>query len=125
MGPVDEYMQAGVLTASPQRLHLMVIDKALEHSRRAAQALDDEDLGRSHEHFTRAREFVAELLTGLRGEQAPELVTQVKEYFERILNALRFADMQQDRISVDFAIELLNEYRATWVELTSRITATA
>ena len=119
MEPVDEYMQASVLTASPQRLHLMVVDNALRHSRRASLALEEGRLDDAHSQFSRAREFVAELLTGLRSDQAPELVGQVQEYFDRVLKALRFADQQQDRTAADFAIELLEGYRKTWIELTT------
>lgn len=125
MGPVDEYMQASVLTASPQRLHMLVVDNALQHSRRAAQALEEGRLDDAHRQFSRAREFVAELLTGLRSDQAPELVGQVGDYFDRIIKALRFADMQQDKGAADFAIELLEGYRQTWLELTSGNAASA
>lgn len=119
--PMDEYLQASVMTASPQRLHLMVIDKALNHSRQALEALDSGDLARAHDTCARAREFVAEMISGLRADQAPELVTQVKDYFLHVQKALHFADLRQDRVSAAHAVELLEGYRETWVELTSSV----
>lgn len=125
MMQVDEYLQAKVLTASPQRLHLMIVDQALTHSRRTAQALADGDLATSHHQTVEARKFVTEVISGLRTDQSPELVTQVKDYFLHVHKLLYLADMKQDQAAAAKAIELLEGYRETWLELTSHVPATA
>ncbi|NQV25433.1 MAG: flagellar protein FliS [Rhodopirellula sp.] len=122
-GAEDEYLRTKVMTASPYRLHLMVIDGMLRHSRNALKAIDSEDFETSHHETSRAREFCAEVLGGIRDDSAPDLAANVKDYFLHIQKYLFLADMQQDRTSAEKAIALLEGYRESWVELNSRLAA--
>ena len=67
-GVGDEYLRAKVMTASPYRLHLMVIDEMLKHSRNAFNAIDSRDFETSHGETARAREYCAEVLSGIRDD---------------------------------------------------------
>lgn len=120
-GVGDEYLRTKVMTASPHRLHLMVIDAMLKHSRKALNAIDAQNFETSHGETARAREFCAEVLSGIRADASPELATNVKDYFLHVQKYLFMADMQQDRKSAEKAIELLEGYRESWVELNSRL----
>tara|TARA_R110002072_G_scaffold146075_3_gene292880 strand:+ start:45992 stop:46372 length:381 start_codon:yes stop_codon:yes gene_type:complete len=122
-GVGDEYLRAKVLTASPYRLHLMVIDEMLKHSRKALNAIEAHDFETSHGETARAREYCAEVLSGIRDDASPELATNVKDYFLHVQKYLFMADMQQDKKSAEKAIELLEGYRESWVELNSHLAA--
>ena len=120
-GVGDEYLRTKVMTASPYQLHLMVIDAMLKHSRKALNAIDAQNFETSHNETARAREFCAEVLSGIRADASPELAANVKDYFLHVQKHLFMADMQQDRKSAEKAIELLEGYRESWVELNSRL----
>ena len=120
-GAGDEYLRTKVMTASPYRLHLMVIDEMLKHSRNALRAIDAADFETSHTETVRAREYCGEVLSGIRDDQSPELAANVKDYFLHVQKYLFMADMQQDRTSAERAIDLLEGYRDSWVELNSRL----
>jgi flagellar biosynthetic protein FliS len=122
-GAGDEYLRTKVMTASPYRLHLMVIDEMLKHSRNALRAIDAADFETSHTETVRAREYCGEVLSGIRDDQSPELAANVKDYFLHVQKYLFMADMQQDRASAERAIDLLEGYRESWVELNSRLAA--
>ena len=122
-GVGDEYLRAKVMTASPYRLHLMVIDEMLKHSRKALNAIDARDFETSHGETARAREYCAEVLSGIRDDASPELAANVKDYFLHVQKYLFMADMQQDKKSAEKAIELLEGYRESWVELNSHLAA--
>ena len=122
-GAGDEYLRAKVMTASPHRLHLMVIDEMLKHSRNALRAIDAEDFETSHSETVRAREYCGEVLSGIRDDQNASLAANVKDYFLHVQKYLFMADMQQDRKSAEQAIELLEGYRESWVELNSQLAA--
>jgi flagellar secretion chaperone FliS len=122
-GVGDEYLRAKVMTASPYRLHLMVIDEMLKHSRNALNAIDSRDFETSHGETARAREYCAEVLSGIRDDASPELAANVKDYFLHVQKYLFMADMQQDKKSAEKAIELLEGYRESWVELNSHLAA--
>lgn len=98
-GAGDEYLRAKVMPASPHRLHLMVIDEMLKHSRNALRAINAEDFETSHSETVRAREYCGEVLSGIRDDQDASLAANVKDYFLHVQKYLFMADMQQDRKS--------------------------
>lgn len=120
-GADDEYLRAKVMTASPYRLHLMVIDELLRHSRKALDAIDAEEFENSHTETVRAREYCGEILAGIRDDSSPELANNVKDYFLHVHKYLCIADMQQDRAAAAQAVELVEGYRESWVELNSQL----
>lgn len=121
MYSTDEFTRANVMTASPYRLHLIVVDGAIQHSRATVRALESRDYDQSHHSSTRAREFLAELMSGLRVEPAPELVSLVKDYFLHVQKNLVFADLLQDLEAAKKALQLLEGYRETWVTMKSML----
>ena len=46
-----EYLETQVLTASPEQLHLMVIDGALRFARYGLISLEQDDIEEAHEAF--------------------------------------------------------------------------
>ena len=78
-GAGDEYLRTKVMTASPYKLHLMVIDEMLRHSRQALKSIDSEDFETSHTETVRAREYCAEVLSGIRNDAAPDLAASHTE----------------------------------------------
>jgi len=117
----DEYLRAKVMTASPYQLHLMVVDGLLRHSRLALKAIDAADFEKSHAEAARAREYCGEILAGIRDDSAPDLASNVKDYFLHVQKYLFAADMQQDREAARKAIELIDGYRESWVELNGQL----
>ncbi len=121
MFSTDEFIRADVMTASPYRLHLLVVDGALQHARATVRALENRDYEASNVSSNRAREFVGEMLAGLRSDPAPELVALVKDYFLHVQKNLVFADLLQDIEAANKAVSLLEGYRETWGKLRSML----
>ncbi len=118
---VDHYLEAQVLTAPPEQLHMMVVDGALRFARAGVQALSEADYEMSHESFSRSREFVNELISGLSAEGDPELVRNLQALFGFVHRALIAADGQRDAQKANDAIKILEQHRATWVELMEKL----
>lgn len=121
MYSTDEYIRADVMSASPYRLHLMVVDGALQQARATVSALEARDYDASHTASNRAREFVGEMISGLRADPAPELIALVKDYFLHVQKNLVFADLLQDLEAAQKAVSLLEGYRETWSKLRSML----
>ena len=117
MNAASEYLEARVLTASPQELHLMVVDGAIRHATGAQQALESSDFETSHFALNRSREFVMELISGLAEDKATEIVTQLKQLFGFAYRQLNEADLQHDPQKVGDALRVLELHRDTWREL--------
>ena len=53
----------------------------------------------------------------MRSDAAPELVASVKDYFLHIQKYLHIADLMQNAEAAQQAVELLDSYRETWLQL--------
>ncbi|HUG90811.1 MAG TPA: flagellar export chaperone FliS [Planctomycetaceae bacterium] len=111
-----DYRHTQVLTASPHRLHLMVVDGAIRHAVQAEQALAAGDFETAHAALGRSRDFVSELLAGLDGRQAPELVERLKGLFLFVYRNLVDADRRREPERVRDALKILEMHRETWLE---------
>lgn len=117
MNIADEYLQAKVMTAPQEELHLMVVDGALRQAALAERALREENFASSHAALSRAREFVIELITGMDQNRSPELVTQLKGLFGFAYRRLNEADLHRDLKKLEEAMQVLRSHRETWREL--------
>ena len=113
----DEYLETRVLTARPEELHLMVVDGAVRHATRAEAALREQDFETAHFSLNRAREFTVELIAGLKSEQAPELVAELKRLFGFVYRGLNEADLYRDVEKVRGAVKVLRLHQDTWRQL--------
>ena len=112
-----DYLETQVLTASPHRLHLMVVDGALRHAARATEALEAGDYESAHFALNKSREFVIELVSGLDPGPAPELADRLKNLFLFIYRNLAEADRRRDPRLVRDARKILEMHRETWLEV--------
>lgn len=117
MESVREYLETQVLTASPHRLHLMVVDGALRFARRGLQALENQDWESLEASLSRSRDCVTELIAGLRADASEELMTSLKALFAFVFRNLAIADPQRDPQLIRDAIRVLEIHRETWIAL--------
>ena len=118
---IDEYLENQVLSASPHRLHLMVVDGAIRFARHALTALAEqrwEDLGAC---LIRSRNCVTELTGGVKDHDAPELAEQTRTIFLYVYRNLVVAELERKSERIEDALRLLALYRETWVELGAKL----
>lgn len=113
----DKYLEARVMTSSPEQLHLMVVDHAIQFAGRARVALETQDFGTSHEALNRCRDLVIELINGLHPTRWADLTERLKELFSFVLRNLAKADSQHNSQSLDDALEILKIHRSNWLDL--------
>jgi flagellar protein FliS len=123
MARTDEYLETKVMTATPQQLHLLVVDGAIRAANRAAEALEKKDFETAHLSLNDARGLVGELLGGLDADKAPELVEKMKGLFLFVYRNLMEADRDQDSTRVQSALKILRIHRETWMMLIDRLGA--
>ncbi len=124
MESVREYLETQVLTASPHRLHLMVVDGALRFARRGLQALELQDWESLEASLSRSRDCVTELIAGLRAEASEELIASLKSLFAYVFRNLAIADPERDPQLIRDAIRVLELHRETWIVLGERLSDT-
>ncbi len=117
MPGADAYLSTQVLTASPYRLHLFVVDGAIRFASQAAEAMRAKDFGAAHLALGRSRDFVTELIGGLDESRDPELTTRLKHLF--LFSYMNLVEGERDRDvkKVQDALAVLRMHHETWIEL--------
>lgn len=117
----DAYLETQVQTASPERLHMMVVDAAIRFARQGAAAMGEQRFDVSFEALNRSRACVNELMTGIRAEPNPELAEQLKGLFLFVHRNLVLADIRRDPKLIADGLQILEHHRQTWLELTEKL----
>lgn len=117
----EEYLETQVMTASPERLHLMVVDGALRFGRLACAALEAGDIGAMHIALSRSQACVIELISGLESDRNPELVSQLRGLLLYTHQNLVQADLERDVKKIQDALRVLSMHRDTWITLIERL----
>ncbi|NQT38327.1 MAG: flagellar export chaperone FliS [Planctomycetes bacterium] len=113
----DQYLETEVMTATPQRLQVMLIDAALrsiEQTRYLWQQGDDE---KGSEALIRAQRVVTELLGGLDKDKDPDLVKKVASIYLFLFRTLVDAHTQHSEQKLDEARRVLEIERETWQQV--------
>jgi flagellar protein FliS len=114
MAPTNEYLTAQVLTATPQKLHLMLIDGAIRFVQQAKQIWDDE--ARRHvreEALTRCVKISGEMLASIRSSALPA-GKQFVAVYTWLFRTMTEAKLLGDQARLNEALELLFVERETW-----------
>lgn len=119
------YLEAQVQTASPHRLHLLVVEAALRHARGGLEAIDQQRWDVMFVSLSKARDCVSELLSGLRPDVAPDVAGPTRDLFAFVYRNLALADYERSAQRVHDAIAILSRHRDTWNELGQMLAATA
>lgn len=115
------YLTTEVMTATPQKLQLMMIEAAIRSAERArAHWTGDDDEG-ACESLINAQEIVGELVAALNYDVAPELTSKVASVYMFIFRCLVEANYRHDEKRLDDAIRILEEERQTWRQVCEKI----
>ena len=113
----ESYLATEVMTATPQKLQLMLIDTAIRSAKRARQLWRDEEDEGACEALIHAQEVIGEMLASLNAEVAPDLVKKVASIYMFIFRSLMEANYQQSEEKLNDALRVLEVERETWRQL--------
>ncbi len=112
----DSYVEAQVLTATPQKLRLMLIEGAIRFARKTIQHWEAGENDQALEAIIRCRNIISELLSSIRVAES-ELTKQVASLYLFVFQHLTQAQLRRDVKLVNEAIDILEVERGTWREL--------
>ena len=119
----NAYLRTQVLTASPEKLRLMLLDGALRFARQAVEGMAAKDYEATYSGITQARAIVLELATSIRADVEPELAERVQSVYMFLYRELVDASLTRDQARLQKAIELLEYERETWSMLMDKVAA--
>jgi len=109
----ESYLESQVLTATPQKLRLMLIEGAIRFSRQTLHHWEQENNEQALETIIRARSIVSELIASIRVDET-ELTRKVASIYLFVFRHLTEGQLRRDAHLVREAIRVLEAERETW-----------
>ncbi|MBE6083129.1 MULTISPECIES: flagellar export chaperone FliS [Tissierellales] len=116
---LNQYKQNSILTAAPEELTLMLFDGAIKFVNLGKIHIENGEIEKANSAILRAQDIIVELDSSL--DMKYEISKNLDEIYKFILNRLIAANLKKDIAPLDESLELLNEIRDTWKELTREI----
>jgi flagellar protein FliS len=110
----ENYLVTEVLTATPQKLHLMLVEGAIRFSEKARRFLSDGQTDRAVESLIRAREIVIQMTVAVDQATDPALAKKVTAVYLFIFRSLAEAGYRLDANKIADAVRVLEVERETW-----------
>jgi len=110
----QHYLETQVLTATPQKLQLMLIEAAIREVQRMGQHWERCENEQAYEAGIRAQRIVTALLSGLNREEMPDLTGRMAEVYLYVFRTLVTANMRHEEQLLADALRVLNVERETW-----------
>lgn len=109
----ESYLEAQILTATPQKLRLMLIDGAIRFARQTLRSWAEAKQEEAIVSLVRCRAIVTELLSSIRPDKTP-FTQKVTGVYVFLFQALADAQLRRDPRRVEEIIEVLEIDRETW-----------
>jgi len=113
----DAYLKTQVLTASPEKLQLMLYEGAIRFANRAREHLVACDYEASYGMLVKAQKIVLELICGLRPEENRSLCDKMAALYTFVYRRLLEANIYHSTQAIDDALKILTIQRDTWIQL--------
>lgn len=118
------YKRAAILSASPERLILMLFDGAIDAMHQAKEGFRIEQVSERNEvisnNLIKAQNIFAELQRSLRmkeGEEFPETMFNLYDFYSMKLNEANF---KKEEEPINLVIRLFKEIRDAWAEMLTK-----
>jgi flagellar secretion chaperone FliS len=108
-----QYLESQVMTATPQKLRLMLIDGAIRWANQTLELWQSGQPERATEALIHCRAILRELLAGVRVDES-ELTRRVAAVYLFLLRSMTEAQLKLDRQRVLETIQVLEIERETW-----------
>lgn len=111
------YRETEVLTATPEKRQLMLIEGAIRFLRRTRLLWESGENEEASESLIRVQEIVAHLLAALDPQVDPPLIGRVASVYVFVYRSLVEAHAKRDPQQLDEALRVLEVERETWRQL--------
>jgi flagellar secretion chaperone FliS len=115
----ENYLATQVLTASPAKLQLLLLEGAIRHGRHAGDQWRTGNQEAAWQSLVRCRQIVTELLCGVKFD-GTELTRRVRSVYGFVFRTLTEAQLERNEEKLDDALRILELERETWREVCER-----
>jgi flagellar secretion chaperone FliS len=123
MNPYNHYQQNQILSASPERLLLMLYDGAIKFTCQAIHGFEEDNLALAHHGIKKALAIISEFAETLNHEIGGEIAENLDALYTFMIRELTLANLRRDVDKLRTVEGLLRDLRDTWqeaIEINSR-----
>lgn len=117
----ENYLMTDVMTATPQKLQLMLIEAAIRAGEQTRQLWKQEKLDDACETMIKCQRLVTELLCGLNPEVNRELVRKAASVYLFVFRRLSEAQLSRNEELLCEAMSVLEVERETWRQVCEQL----
>ncbi len=110
------YAESTILTASPERLVVMLYDGAIRSLRQSADAMRKGERERARNRM-RSGEAIIDELNGALDMNQGQIPSQLRSIYLFCKRQLIQANVETDAPTIDVVVRLLSELREAWAEI--------
>ena len=121
----EKYLEHETLSASPQRLQLLLVEAALRQGHRARKCWANHDNEGARNAIERMQAVALQLLNGLSPDRCQPLVQQVAAVYTFLTGELAKARLRRDVAALDGAMRVLETERETWWQVCQQMAASS
>jgi flagellar secretion chaperone FliS len=117
----ESYLVTEVMTSTPQKLQLMLIEGAMRSIERARRCWRSGDNEHACEALICAQGIVGQMLGALDRDVAPDMVNKVAAVYLFIFRGLVDANASRDEKKLDDVLRVLEIERGTWRQVCEKL----
>jgi len=110
----QQYQYNSIMSASPERLMLMLFEGAIKFVKLARKAIEEKDIEGANHNLTRAQEIIAELDRSL--DMSYDISEHLAGIYDYLYRQLVDANIKKDFQALDVVESMLVELKSTWEE---------
>jgi len=108
----QQYQYNSIMSASPERLVLMLFEGAIKFVKLARKAILEKDIAGANNNLTRAQDIIAELNQSL--DMSYDISENLASIYDFLYRQLVDANIKKDAELLDVVESMLKELKDTW-----------
>ncbi len=116
VNPYAQYQNMQVISASPEKILIMLYDGAIRFSRIAVEKMENKDIAGKGQNIGKALAIIGELMSSLNHEVGGEISRDLERLYRYLIGELTQANINNSVHSLENAIKILDMLRNTWLE---------
>ena len=113
----NAYKNNSVMTASPNKLVIMLYDGAIKNLKLAEMAIEEKQIEKVNNYIIKAQNIIAEFMTTMNFEAGGDIAKDLYQLYEYMYNRLIRANIDKDIIAIAEVKKYLEELRDTWSQI--------
>jgi flagellar secretion chaperone FliS len=116
MTAYDQYQENQIMSASPEKILLMLYDGAIRFTRQAIYGIEEENLALFHQGIKKSMAIITEFSNSLDHTIGGEIAENLDALYDFMIRELTKANLYKDIEKLWIVEKLLVDLRATWGE---------